>query len=115
MALAQQLDDTLKGAIKEKDSRTANVVRMLKTRLTERTTAKGFTGWVQSPISPQDSGTAIQRPSQMTVGTMFSATSWLPPSPHATSAASTSTLSAPGSGWSRPTTGMPRPTSPPGS
>jgi len=50
MALTQQLDDTLKGAIKEKDSRTANVVRMLKTRLTERTTAKGFSGQVDDAL-----------------------------------------------------------------
>ena len=50
MALAQQLDDTLKAAIKEKDPRTANVVRMLKTRLTERTTAKGFSGQVDDPL-----------------------------------------------------------------
>jgi uncharacterized protein YqeY len=50
MALLQQLDDTLKGAIKEKDSRTANVVRMLKTRLTERTTAKGFSGQVDDAL-----------------------------------------------------------------
>jgi uncharacterized protein YqeY len=50
MALAQQLDDTLKSAIKEKDSRTANVVRMLKTRLTERTTAKGFSGQVDDAL-----------------------------------------------------------------
>ena len=44
MALPQDLDETLKTAIKDKDTRTANVVRMLKTRLTERTTAKGFGG-----------------------------------------------------------------------
>ena len=50
MALAQQLDDTLKSAIKAKDTRTANVVRMLKTRLTERTTAKGFSGQVDDPL-----------------------------------------------------------------
>ena len=50
MALAQQLDDTLKSAIKAKDMRTANVVRMLKTRLTERTTAKGFSGQVDDPL-----------------------------------------------------------------
>lgn len=50
MALAQQLDDTLKSAIKGKDTRTANVVRMLKTRLTERTTAKGFSGQVDDPL-----------------------------------------------------------------
>jgi len=50
MALAQQLDDTLKAAIKEKDTRTANVVRMLKTKLTERTTAKGFSGPVDDAL-----------------------------------------------------------------
>lgn len=50
MALAAQLDDTLKHAIKDKDIRTANVVRMLKTRLTERTTAKGFSGEVDDAL-----------------------------------------------------------------
>ena len=50
MALAQQLDDTLKTAIKDRDSRTANVVRMLKTRLTERTSAKGFQGQVDDAL-----------------------------------------------------------------
>jgi len=50
MALAQQLDDTLKTAIKDKDSRTANVVRMLKTRLAERTSAKGFQGQVDDAL-----------------------------------------------------------------
>ena len=50
MALAQQLDDTLKAAIKEKDPRTANVVRMLKTKVTERTTAKGFSGQVDDAL-----------------------------------------------------------------
>ena len=50
MPLAQQLDDTLKAAIKEKDPRTANVVRMLKTKVTERTTAKGFSGQVDDAL-----------------------------------------------------------------
>ena len=50
MALAQQLDDTLKAAIKDKNSRTANVVRMLKTRLAERTSAKGFQGPVDDAL-----------------------------------------------------------------
>jgi hypothetical protein len=50
VALTQQLDDTLKSAIKGKDSRTANVVRMLKTRLAERTTAKGFSGQVDDVL-----------------------------------------------------------------
>ncbi len=50
MPLVQDLDDTLRHAIKEKDSRTANVVRMLKTRLTERTTSKGFAGQVDDAL-----------------------------------------------------------------
>jgi len=50
MALAAQLDDTLKHAIKDRDTRTANVVRMLKTRITERTTSKGFSGEVDDPL-----------------------------------------------------------------
>jgi hypothetical protein len=50
MALAQALDLTLKTAIKDKDSRTANVVRMLKTKVTERTTAKSFSGQVDDAL-----------------------------------------------------------------
>src|SRR5438105_6801030 len=46
MAIEQQLTDTLTQAIRAKDTRTANVVRMLKTRLQERRTAKGFSGQV---------------------------------------------------------------------
>jgi len=44
MGLENQLNDTLKQAIKNKDLRTADVVRMLKTKLVERRTAKGFSG-----------------------------------------------------------------------
>jgi uncharacterized protein len=50
MPLAAELDETLKTAIKDKDTRTANVVRMLKTRLTERTTARGFRGAVDDAL-----------------------------------------------------------------
>ena len=50
MGLEQQLNDTLKQAIKDKDTRTADVVRMLKTRLSERRTAKGFTGEVDDAL-----------------------------------------------------------------
>ena len=46
MALEQTLTDVLTQAIKARDTRTANVVRMLKTRLQERRTAKGFSGVV---------------------------------------------------------------------
>jgi len=50
MALEEQLNDKLKRAMKEKDQRTADVVRMLKTRLAERRTAKGFSGQVDDAL-----------------------------------------------------------------
>src|SRR6266571_9361654 len=50
MALEQQLNDLLTQAIRDKDTRTSNVLRMLKTRLTERTTAKGFSGQVDDAL-----------------------------------------------------------------
>jgi uncharacterized protein YqeY len=50
MALEQQLTETLTKAIRDKDTRTADVVRMLKTRLTERRTAKGFAGNVEDAV-----------------------------------------------------------------
>jgi uncharacterized protein YqeY len=50
MALEQQLTETLTKAIRDKDTRTADVVRMLKTRLTERRTAKGFAGNVDDAV-----------------------------------------------------------------
>jgi uncharacterized protein len=50
MALEQQLDERLKQALKEKDAGTAGVLRMLKTKLSERRTAKGFTGQVDDAL-----------------------------------------------------------------
>jgi uncharacterized protein YqeY len=50
MALAQKLDDRLKQAIKDRDTRTADVLRMLKTRLMERRTARGFSGVVDDAL-----------------------------------------------------------------
>ncbi len=50
MGLEQTLNETLTQAIKSKDARTADVVRMLKTRLQERRTAKGFSGEVDDPL-----------------------------------------------------------------
>ena len=50
MPLEQQLNDTLKQAIKDKDLRTADVLRMLKTKLQERRTAKGFSGDVDDAL-----------------------------------------------------------------
>ncbi|OLB43405.1 MAG: hypothetical protein AUI04_02430 [Candidatus Rokubacteria bacterium 13_2_20CM_2_64_8] len=50
MSLEQQLAETLTRAIREKDQRTADVVRMLKTKVTERRTAKGFAGTVDDAV-----------------------------------------------------------------
>lgn len=50
MTLEQQLNDTLKQAIKNKDQETADVVRMLKTKIMERRTAKGFSGEVDDAL-----------------------------------------------------------------
>src|SRR4029450_2665418 len=50
MGLEQQLTDTLTRAIKDKDAPTANVVRMLKTKLQERRTAKVFSGTVDDAL-----------------------------------------------------------------
>lgn len=50
MGLEQTLNDTLRQAIKDRDTRTADVVRMVKTRLAERRTAKGFVGEVDDAL-----------------------------------------------------------------
>ncbi|HKW92840.1 MAG TPA: GatB/YqeY domain-containing protein [Methylomirabilota bacterium] len=50
MALEETLNETLTRAIKAKDTRTADVVRMLKTKLQERRTAKGFSGTVNDAV-----------------------------------------------------------------
>src|SRR5262245_24349721 len=50
MPLEQQLNDTLSKAIKEKDAPTADVVRMIKSKIGERRTAKGFSGTVDDAL-----------------------------------------------------------------
>ena len=50
MALEQALTDTLTQAIKAKDGRTADVVRMIKTKIQERRTAKGSSGQVDDAL-----------------------------------------------------------------
>jgi uncharacterized protein YqeY len=50
MPLEQQLNDTLRQAIKAQDLRTADVVRMIKSKLIERRTAKGFSGEVDDAL-----------------------------------------------------------------
>lgn len=48
--LETQLNDLLKQAMREKDQNLASVVRMLKTKVMERRTAKGFTGTVDDAL-----------------------------------------------------------------
>ena len=50
MSLEQELTNRLTQAIKGKDPRTADVVRMLKTRLQERRTAKDFSGQIDDAL-----------------------------------------------------------------
>jgi hypothetical protein len=50
MTLEQALDDTLRQAIKQRDTRTADAVRMIKSKLAERRTAKGFSGVVDDAL-----------------------------------------------------------------
>ena len=42
MSLEQTLNETLTQAIRDRDARTADVVRMLKSRITERRTGQGI-------------------------------------------------------------------------
>jgi uncharacterized protein len=50
MSLEEQLRQQLTAAIKAKDLRTANVIRMLNTKVTERRTAAGFQGQVDDAL-----------------------------------------------------------------
>jgi uncharacterized protein YqeY len=50
MSLEQELTDRLTQAIKTKDAPTADVVRMIKTRLQERRTAKAFSGTINDAV-----------------------------------------------------------------
>jgi uncharacterized protein YqeY len=50
MGLEQELNDTLKQAIKDRDTRTSDVVRMIKTRIQERRTARDFRGEVDDAL-----------------------------------------------------------------
>ena len=50
MGLEDTLSETLRQAMKGHDGRTAAVVRMLKTKLMERRTAKGFSGSVDDAL-----------------------------------------------------------------
>jgi uncharacterized protein YqeY len=50
MPLEQDLNEQLKQAMREKDGRTADAIRMIKTKVMERRTAKGFSGTVDDAL-----------------------------------------------------------------
>ena len=50
MSLEQDLNDTLTKTIREKDQRAADIVRMIKSKIGERRTAKGFSGQVDDAL-----------------------------------------------------------------
>lgn len=50
MPIEQELDEALKRAMRDKDQPTLDVVRMLKSRIGERRTAKGFSGEVDDAL-----------------------------------------------------------------
>lgn len=50
MGIQEDLLDQLKQAMKASDRRTANVLRMIRSRVMERRTAKGFTGEVDDAL-----------------------------------------------------------------
>ena len=50
MSLEQTLNETLTKAIRERDQRAADIVRMIKSRIGERRTAQGFSGQVDDAL-----------------------------------------------------------------
>ena len=50
VSIEQQLTDTLKQAMRDKDQSTADTVRMIKTKIMERRTSKGFTGTIDDAM-----------------------------------------------------------------
>jgi uncharacterized protein YqeY len=50
MSIEQDLDQQLKQALRDKDQRTLDVVRMIKSKVQERRTAKGFSGEVDDAL-----------------------------------------------------------------
>ena len=50
MALEEQLNEMLKQAMRDRDHRTADTLRMIKTKVMERRTAKGFAGTVDDAL-----------------------------------------------------------------
>ncbi len=53
MGLGERLTQQMKDSMRARDQRTLDLVRMLKSRMTERTTAKGFSGEVDDALWTQ--------------------------------------------------------------
>lgn len=67
MGLEADLNETLKQAMKDRDAATADVVRMLKTRIMERRTAKGAAGPIDD-ATVQDVIASYRKQLQKAVG-----------------------------------------------
>ncbi len=50
MGLGERLTDDMKAAMRARDSRKLNLIRMVKARMTEKTTSKGFSGEVDDAL-----------------------------------------------------------------
>lgn len=50
MSIEQTITDRMKAAMRARDKRTVNLMRMLKSKMTETTTAKGFSGEVDDAL-----------------------------------------------------------------
>ena len=50
MSIHQDLRSRLVGALKKRDQRTADLIRMINSKITERTKAKGFTGEIDDAL-----------------------------------------------------------------
>lgn len=50
MSLQEQIDERLKASMKARDARTVGLLRMLKARMTETTTAVGFSGPIDDAL-----------------------------------------------------------------
>jgi uncharacterized protein YqeY len=50
MSLEQTLNDALTQAIRDRDGRVSDIIRMIKSRITERRTARGFSGEVDDAL-----------------------------------------------------------------
>jgi len=61
MPLVDDIDRLLREAMLRKDLRTADVLRMLKTRITERRTSPGFTGEVDDAVAQDVVATYVKQ------------------------------------------------------